>query len=1485
MRRVAICIVAIFLLPQWLTLVSGDVSADGDLSDWRPETLMATDSSAVSLHLDWNSTHLMIAWNGTAWASETEGADLFVYLNTSEDGGALSKEWNLAHTLPFLGDFAFVLEDSNYFDLLSWSGTTWESVVGHGIDAWIGWEENRVSEISIPLQSIGSPDSFGLVAWAQWQDEGNVWTSFPLENPASSNAAETFTHYYQLELNSSDPSSSEVVKDERGFVKVDDALNLAIIFHQHQPYYKNMLTGKYEMPWVRVHAMTEYVDSPGILAQSPGTKVVYNLVPSFMEQLIDYHENETLDVHTDWARRPWPVDETGAVTGYPEMSELELHTMQFQSFWNSGWIYNVSADDEVLGWLYPASSAYKSLHSRTLHNLKPATIMDDELLPPQDLLDLQVLWHLFQLSPYYVQGNYSELGDPESDSRPSHRNDSIVALFEQGSGFTFDDLQDVLDYQHQQMANVLPMYSDLAASGQVELTTTPYYHPILPLLMKPGWTEEDGITVRKDAWPDDTAEHLQRGMDMFTSHMGFRPTGMWPSEQSTSPAMIQPLVDAGVDWFVTDEENLARSTMSDGSHPNPEDATVLASPWTVTGEDGGEITAFFRDRVISDRIAFQYGSMTPEAAVSDFIAHIDGVRQELIDAGEDPSNHILTVALDGENWMFMSEFQHHDGARPFMQEWYSRLESHPTIRTMTPSEFLEDNQATQSIDVINEGSWIDGTLSTWAGEEEESLAWQRLVEARKALVAFEADNPTHSGLTSAWESLYIAEGSDWFWWYGLDQDSGYDELWDTLFKVHLSNIYKAVGLDLPPYLLDLWTNPAPFDTPYGGVMQPMIDGLALPGEWDDAARYDASNMNGVPMDITSFHVGYDSSNLHLRVDMPDALPEELLSWESGEPDLSIYFMQSNAINFNEVETNFRTYYGNEILGFPAKYMVSFDFSELRDDGRAKWNLFEAKGKVGDNEKWVYSSSSTLGGCAAQDVYEFSIPWSEVGLAPRYTTRLKVVTSIADSTAQGDGTELEMAPGAPAEVVLPDLEEWITLLDLDDETGDADRDGAITAPLASDFAADGNLWDIQNVKIHQSSWNARFELQVEDITNIWSMSNGFSHQIVQIYVDQGPTSYGRTEMLEGANAVVHDDWAWEVAISATGEPGAVKAVIAETGETLARGIEVSADSDSEVISITVNKDVLGSDVADYRYVIVLGSQDGFGPGKWRDVDDQAGTWRLGGGADPSSVDGIDYDPNILDMLTEDGVSQNAMLSDYSVSEQRYAVLTGIEIPELAQQVFGAMVDGITANSAIITFQTTREATAQVACGDASVSSSASTNHQVSISGLATGTAYNCNISVEGVDPISLAFNTSSEIDETPPEILNILSVVDESGRVMISWYTSEKASERVTLTKGGTEIVLEGSALALDKNHFLTSEPLTIGTWNLVVEASDASGNSNSSSIQQFEVEESDAVDEGNEQAKSGEVNLFADPVVQVIVLFVVLLTTLAMFRGRKNDRI
>ncbi|MBT4924272.1 MAG: hypothetical protein HON16_00800, partial [Euryarchaeota archaeon] len=350
------------------------MSIDGDLSQWsQTDSTLQTDSNGVSLLTTWDSENLYFAWNGTDWASTSEGADLFIYFNTTSGGSVLSKDWNFAHTLPFAADYGFVLEDSSYNSMLTFDGSTWEDQTT-SLDIYTGWSDNKVTELAIPWASIGSPTSFQFMAYAQWQDAGNVWTSFPTENPASSNGAETFTHAWHVDnvSNSTIPSDLPVV-DTGGVEKVSDALNLAIVFHQHQPYYKNKLTNTYEMPWVRVHSMTEYVDSPGILADT-GTKVTYNLVPSFIEQLVDYNRNETLDDHTDIAKRPWQEG------GYPNATALELHTMQFQSFWNSGWIYNVSQTGHIQSWLYPSSSRYSELYDMTLHNLKPNTIMDDELL-------------------------------------------------------------------------------------------------------------------------------------------------------------------------------------------------------------------------------------------------------------------------------------------------------------------------------------------------------------------------------------------------------------------------------------------------------------------------------------------------------------------------------------------------------------------------------------------------------------------------------------------------------------------------------------------------------------------------------------------------------------------------------------------------------------------------------------------------------------------------------------------------------------------------------------------------------------------------------------------------------------------------------------------------------------------------------------------------------------------------------------------------
>ena len=596
--------------------------------------------------------------------------------------------------------------------------------------------------------------------------------------------------------------------------------------------------------------------------------------------------------------------------------------------------------------------------------------------------------------------------------------------------------------------------------------------------------------------------------------------------------------------------------------------------------------------------------------------------------------------------------------------------------------------------------------------------------------------------------------------------------------------------------------------------------------------------------------------------------------------VEIYFMQPNAVNFNEAETNFRTDIGEEILGFPAKNLIRFDFDELRDDGRSKWTALSAKGIIGSSEVWASPVNSNLGGCAYDDIYEFQIPWSQLGLAPRYSTRIKVVVADLDT-----GSDLEMAPPAPAEMVLPELEEWVTLLEMNDASGDGNGDGTITLPTASDFAGGMDLFDIQGVKIEQSDWNARFSFEMGEITNYWSLSNGFSHQIIQIYVDKGESATGRTDMLPGANAEIHPDWAWEVVISGTGEPGAVYSVQSDTGATSARGVDVEGDKDTNTIIFTISKDVIGTDVASYRYVIVSGSQDGFGTGKYRDVDETSKTWTLGGGSDPAPDDGIEYDPNVLDIVRMDD-QQATILAEYDVANHEFAQLTGFEMPEISQQIYGASVLTVTDSTAIVSWSTTKQSDSQINCletnqsGDGIISSSSelTISHQLEVSGLDSGKEYTCTITTQSDADLQqlISFQTLSETDSTPPQILNIRAVTDDTGLTVVSWFTDEDTF--------GTITVDETLDTDFGKNH-ATSYALCVGEHTAQITATDPSGNQARQSFE-FDVE-----GEGKECSDSSrtskvttddETSMLSSTNVQIVALVVVLLVTLALMRTRRD---
>jgi len=372
--------------------------------------------------------------------------------------------------------------------------------------------------------------------------------------------------------------------------------------------------------------------------------------------------------------------------------------------------------------------------------------------------------------------------------------------------------------------------------------------------------------------------------------------------------------------------------------------------------------------------------------------------------------------------------------------------------------------------------------------------------------------------------------------------------------------------------------------------------------------------------------------------------------------------------------------------------------------------------------------------------------------------------------------------------------------------------------------------------------------------------------------------------------VHPGGAGEVATSGTGEAGAVQAVQAETGTPSAEVVDVSGDVEAKTITFTVSKDVIGSDIPNYRYIVVIGSQDGFGSGKWRDVTENPSTWTLGGGSNPAQDDGIDYDPNIIDVILE-GDGQTAMLAGYDVAGHTYAQITGFEMPEVPQQIFGVTVDTVTSSTAVLTWSTTVADATAVRVAPVGQAPDASeppqwttpgTDHAVTLTGLAANVSYSVHLSANETDDVVVNFTTSNVVDDTPPELLNLAAEVLEDGRVTVTWYTSESATERILLNGN----IVHEDTFATKKNHAYTTNVLGDGTYDLEVIGADASGNSNSTSIS-FTVDVGATVDTPDTNDRTDDDDTedaagISSNTLQLVSLIVVLLVLLAFLRVRSH---
>ena len=612
-------------------------------------------------------------------------------------------------------------------------------------------------------------------------------------------------------------------RTERGYW-MSPRCRLIFYLHMHQPYYKNLRTGEYLLPWARLHALRNYADIPVLQERYPGVTLTYNLVPSLVEQILDYA--------------------AGAEDGFESVSRIPADSLEeqdlrfilsnFFQLHREGQIECVPRFRELLALKGDQS---RDVDAKTLKRFKP-----------EDIRDLQVLFNL-------AWSGWLLRAQPE-----------VAVLLDKGRGFSEEEKNSLLDAQRRFLGTVLEPYVRLQEAGACEVSTTAYYHPILPLLCNLESSREavpdlplPSVPFRH---PEDAAAQISAGVESYTRLFGKAPLGIWPSEGSVSNEACELIAANGIRWAATDRTVLANAL---GSNAWKLPAEELYTPH-VLNTPAGDLTLFFRDTGLSDLPAFTYQTWDAGRAVDDFIGKI----RAIADGSGANGIPLISVILDGENaWA-----AYPDNGRQFFETFFARLQTEEWIETVTPAQVLEDGEVEKpALPGLVAGSWIYGTLTTWIGHPEKNRGWEVLAEARDTLKEAESDPPEGADLGLARKELMIAEGSDWFWWYGDDHSTAFAAEFDTLFREHVTNIYIALGLEPPDSLLEPIKKLAGDleITPPLRTLTPKLDGRETSyTEWINAGNYSALGGAGMQHQTSSaigrLWFGYDKECFYLRAD-------------------------------------------------------------------------------------------------------------------------------------------------------------------------------------------------------------------------------------------------------------------------------------------------------------------------------------------------------------------------------------------------------------------------------------------------------------------------------------------------------------------------------------------------------------------------------------------------------------------------------------------
>ena len=525
-------------------------------------------------------------------------------------------------------------------------------------------------------------------------------------------------------------------------------LYVMLLWHQHQPYYPKDDDGNFSKPWVRLHATKDYLDMVELVQDFQGLQVTFNLTPTLMNQLNEL-SNGSKDIY-------WVHTEIEA----NKLTDTQKDFLRDRFFDINSRTINT----------YPRYIELRNLRQ----NPQEWTL--------QDYIDLQVLFNLGWTDPKYLSI------------------EPLNKIVEKGSNFSEDDKKLVLEIHKELIDKVIPEHLHAYKNNHIELITTPFAHPILPLihnsdLGKIGDTTSD-FPKNIFSFEDDARAHVKKGKDVFFENFGYYPNGMWPAEGAVAQEVLKYFNDEDIFWIATGQNPLEKSLdvkiqrWVGGVASKPE---LLYRPWNTVLPNGETIPIFFRDNYLSDKM-FDYSEKRTDLSVQEFENTILKLREKTSELDFIP---VVSIIADGENFW---ENYSNDGI-DFLNGMYTVLTKYDWLETITPTDYLKlygDNLET--IDELYPSSWFQSNFATWIGETDENQAWDHLYQTR---IDFEeakkSGNFSNEQINKAYEYMLLAEGSDWFWWYGLDQDSSVDYYFDQAFKDLLSMVYVSLGLEKPSF--------------------------------------------------------------------------------------------------------------------------------------------------------------------------------------------------------------------------------------------------------------------------------------------------------------------------------------------------------------------------------------------------------------------------------------------------------------------------------------------------------------------------------------------------------------------------------------------------------------------------------------------------------------------------------------------------------------